>query len=163
MGEKGEVLLIIFSLLFEKKKKKSHKLKEKVDTTRYAFLPPPLPPLPSSLPFSRNFPSSPKNLFHQDFQIRFFQKKKEKNLTIQIISTNDRYLFQRPNFLQPIDYFAKWNTKVIADWRVATQGPSTITIGRVQRYVAGMRGTYGPDEEEAKKELWMSMVGEGSR
>lgn len=53
--------------------------------------------------------------------------------------------------------------------RVATEGPSTITIGRVQRYVvrcSGMKGTYyESDEEEAKpkKELWMSMVGEGSR
>lgn len=126
------------------------------------FFPPPLPPLPSSLPFSRNFPSSPPKSLPPRFSNTLFPEK-EKNLTIQIISTNDRYLFQRPNFLQPIDYFAKWNTKVIADWRVATQGPSTITIGRVQRYVAGMRGTYGPDEEEAKKELWMSMVGEGSR
>lgn len=127
------------------------------------FFPPPSPLSPPLFLFLATFLRVLQNLFHQDFQIRFFQKKKEKNLTIQIISTNDRYLFQRPNFLQPIDYFAKWNTKVIADWRVATQGPSTITIGRVQRYVAGMRGTYGPDEEEAKKELWMSMVGEGSR
>lgn len=54
-----------------------------------------------------------------------------------------------------------------ADGRVATEGPSTITIGRVQRY--GVRvwkaRTRTSDEEEAKpkKELWMSMVGEGSR
>lgn len=67
------------------KKKKSHKLKEKVDTTRCLSSAPP----PLFLFLATNFPSSPKNLFYQDFQIRFFHKK---NLTIQIIAANDRYL-----------------------------------------------------------------------